>query len=145
MGRRIVFDALLGKKRGFLTVANLVLRCPFCLTALTTEAVKGTTPIGTMWLSVGVVCPSCHEGSAIRVTRVSWNAGVIFPRGKQSEGDSGAKVAEPADRRQIGRVVRGFQEVDLAPVATLDDILLFWDYQEKVHPETIFKENPQNV
>ncbi len=45
-------------------------------------------------------------------------------------------VREDARRRQIGTVVKGFA-VDLEVVETIEDIVLFWDYQESVNPGSI--------
>lgn len=53
-----------------------------------------------------------------------------------------AKAQEQADevqRRQIGRVVKGFA-VDLEAVDTVEDIELLWDYQERIEPESIRRE-----
>lgn len=43
-------------------------------------------------------------------------------------------------RREIGRTVKGFA-VDLEAVVTIDDMKIFWDYQERNKPESIVIED----
>jgi hypothetical protein len=125
-----------------LTTSSPLTECPRCSQQITFGDVVGTSPIDEMLLAVGLLCPTCGLGCHLRVERAKWDALLDRSDGqKRSQSMSDAPGGGSVDGRLVGRTVKGFAEVELSPPSlSVGDLLLRWDYQAKVAPDTIPRE-----
>lgn len=113
-------------------------RCPNCGDTLTMRNVTGQALVDEQFVAVGMVCGRCHQASHLKVKTQDWRQ-MLEAHGQKQPTDTPPEESESTveetrtgpDPRQIGRVVKAFAQVDLAPILTVADIQLYWDDQER--------------
>lgn len=119
-------------------------QCPRCEAPIGFGGVTGVAPIDDTMCAVGLICLICGQGCHLKIQQLEWTrlveavkAGQKPPQRATSPVGGGGSM----DARELGRVVKGFAEVELSlPDLCVDDLVARWDYQSKTDWGSVPKE-----